>query len=218
MIACELDEGDHLVGVTITDGTQDILMLSDAGKAVRFKEEDVRAMGRTARGVRGIKLQDNQKVISLIVPEEGGTILTASQRGYGKRTLVSEFPTKGRGTQGVIAMVTSERNGALVGAVQVFDGDEVMLVSDQGTLVRTRVDEVSILGRNTQGVTLIRVSDKEKLVGVERICDAEEAVALVEGLEGETSDPSLVANSSTSTDSDENSTLDDNQNDNGDEE
>ncbi|MEQ3694507.1 MAG: DNA gyrase subunit A [Thalassolituus sp.] len=218
LIACELDEGDHLVGVTITDGTQDILMLSDAGKAVRFKEEDVRAMGRTARGVRGIKLQDNQKVISLIVPEEGGTILTASQRGYGKRTLVSEFPTKGRGTQGVIAMVTSERNGALVGAVQVFDGDEVMLVSDQGTLVRTRVDEVSILGRNTQGVTLIRVSDKEKLVGVERICDAEEAVALVEGLEGETSDPSSATNTSTSTGSDENSTLDDNQNDNGDEE
>jgi DNA gyrase subunit A len=122
--------------------------------------------------------------------------------------------------------VTSDRNGALVGAVQVFDGDEVMLVSDQGTLVRTRVDEVSILGRNTQGVTLIRVSDKEKLVGVERICDAEEAVALVEGLEGEASDPSSVTNTSANTDSietndidsDESNTLDDNLNDNGDEE
>ncbi|MBE0483826.1 MAG: DNA gyrase subunit A [Bacterioplanes sp.] len=174
LIACELDEGDHLVGVAITDGTKDILMLSDAGKAVRFKESDVRAMGRGARGVRGIKLADGQRVISLIVPEEGGTILTASARGYGKRTDVTEFPTKGRGTQGVIAMVTSDRNGPLVGAVQVFDGDEVMLVSDQGTLVRTRVNEVSVLGRNTQGVTLIRVADKEKLVGVERICDADE--------------------------------------------
>ena len=174
LIACELDEGDHLVGVAITDGTQDILMLSDAGKAVRFKESDVRAMGRGARGVRGIKLGDDQRVIALIVPEEGGTILTASQRGYGKRTDVTEFPTKGRGTQGVIAMVVDDRNGPLVGAVQVFGGDEVMLISDQGTLVRTRVDEVSVLGRNTKGVTLIKVDAKEKLVGVERICDSEE--------------------------------------------
>lgn len=173
LIACELDEGDHLVGVAITDGSRDILMISDAGKAVRFKETDVRAMGRTARGVRGIKLGDDQQVISLIIPEEGGTILTASERGYGKRTEVDEFPTKGRATQGVIAMVTSDRNGGLIGASQVFAGDEVMLVSDQGTLVRTRVDEVSILGRNTQGVTLIKVSETEKLVGVARICDAE---------------------------------------------
>ncbi len=174
LIACELDEGDWLVGVAITDGSQDILMLSDAGKAVRFKESDVRAMGRTARGVRGIRLAADQRVISLIIPQEGGTILTASERGFGKRTEVTEFPTKGRGTQGVIAMVTSERNGALVGAVQVFDGDEVMLISDQGTLVRTRVDEVSVLGRNTQGVTLIKVAEKEKLVGVERILDEDD--------------------------------------------
>tara|TARA_B100001109_G_scaffold167044_1_gene136097 strand:+ start:50948 stop:53527 length:2580 start_codon:yes stop_codon:yes gene_type:complete len=171
LIACELDEGDWLVGVAITDGTQDILMLSDAGKAVRFKESDVRAMGRTARGVRGIKLAEGQKVISLIIPAEGGSVLTASLRGFGKRTAVTEFPTKGRGTQGVIAMVTSERNGPLVGAVQVFDEDEVMLISDQGTLVRTPVEGVSVLGRNTQGVTLIKVAEKEKLVGVERICD-----------------------------------------------
>lgn len=174
LIACELDDGDFLVGVTITDGSQEILMLSNAGKAVRFKETDVRAMGRGARGVRGIRLGDDQRVIALIVPAEGGTILTASERGYGKRTEVSEFPTKGRGTQGVIAMVVNDRNGPLVGAVQVFDGDEVMLVSDQGTLVRTRVNEVSVLGRNTQGVTLIKVDAKEKLVGVERIEDRDE--------------------------------------------
>jgi len=203
LIACELDEGDHLVGVAITDGSKDILMLSDAGKAVRFKESDVRAMGRTARGVRGIKLGDGQRVISLIIPEEGGTILTASQRGYGKRTDVTEFPTKGRGTQGVIAMVTSDRNGPLVGAVQVFDGDEVMLISDQGTLVRTRVNEVSVLGRNTQGVTLIKVSEKEKLVGVERICDAEEDEESV--LDGEVvaeQDSAVVADDAQSGDSD----------------
>ncbi|MCY0965824.1 DNA gyrase subunit A [Parathalassolituus penaei] len=180
LIACELDEGDHLVGVAITDGSQDIMLISDAGKAVRFYEgqgEDgtggVRPMGRTARGVRGITLGDDQAVIALIVPEEGGAILTASERGYGKRTDVTEFPTKGRGTQGVIAMVTNDRNGKLVGAVQVFENDEVMLISDQGTLVRTRVREVSLLGRNTQGVTLIKVDEKEKLVGLERICDAE---------------------------------------------
>jgi DNA gyrase subunit A len=185
-----LDEGDHLVGVAITDGTQEILMLSNAGKAVRFKETDVRAMGRTARGVRGIRLGEGQRVISLIIPEENGAILTASERGYGKRTLVTEFPTKGRGTQGVIAMVTSERNGALVGAVQVFEGDEVMLVSDQGTLVRTRTSEVSLLGRNTQGVTLIRIADKEKLVGVERICDPDEDELVIDGVvvDGEASE------------------------------
>ncbi|WP_028292720.1 DNA gyrase subunit A [Oceanobacter kriegii] len=181
LIACELDEGDWLVGVDITDGTQDIMLLSDAGKAVRFKESDVRAMGRTARGVRGIKLADEQQVISLIVPKEDGAVLTASERGFGKRTDVTEFPTKGRGTQGVIAMVTNERNGRMVGAVQVFDGDEVMLISDQGTLVRTRINEVSLLGRNTQGVTLIKVDKKEKLVGLERICDADEDDELVDG-------------------------------------
>lgn len=177
LIACELNEGDYLIGATITDGTQDILMLTDAGKAVRFKETDVRAMGRSARGVRGIRLKDDQRVISLIVPEEGGTILTASERGYGKRTAVSEFATKGRGTQGVIAMVVNDRNGPMVGAVQVFDEDEVMLISDQGTLVRTHVNQVSVLGRNTQGVTLIRVNDKEKLIGVAPIYDDEDDAA-----------------------------------------
>ena len=178
LIACELDDGDHLVGVAITDGQQDIMLVTDAGKAVRFYEGQdeegkggVRPMGRTARGVRGVTLLDGQSVIALIIPQEGGQLLTASERGFGKRTEVTEFPTKGRGTQGVIAMVTNDRNGSLVGAVQVFDGDEVMLISDQGTLVRTRSDEVSSLGRNTQGVTLIKVSANEKLVGLERICD-----------------------------------------------
>jgi DNA gyrase subunit A len=178
LIACELDDGDHLVGVAITDGQQDIMLVTDAGKAVRFYEGQdaegkggVRPMGRTARGVRGVTLGEGQRVMSLIIPQEGGQLLTASERGFGKRTDVSEFPTKGRGTQGVIAMVTNDRNGRLIGAVQVFDGDEVMLISDQGTLVRTRADEVSSLGRNTQGVTLIKVADKEKLVGLESICE-----------------------------------------------
>ena len=174
LIALELDDDDTLMGAAITDGSKDIMLMSNAGKAVRFAEENVRAMGRTARGVRGIKMQDDQKVVSLIIPEEGGTVLTASENGFGKRTAVTEFPTKGRGTQGVIGMVISERNGALVGAVQVQENNEIMLISDQGTLVRTRVSEVSTLGRNTQGVTLIKVQEGERLVGVAPILDADE--------------------------------------------
>ncbi|EAR07751.1 DNA gyrase subunit A [Reinekea blandensis] len=185
LIALSLDEGDHLVGVACTDGEREVMLLSDAGKVVRFKEEHVRPMGRTARGVRGISLEDGQSVISLIVPQEEGFVLTASERGYGKRTVMTEFPTKGRGTKGVIAMVSNDRNGKLVGAKQVFNGDEVMLISDQGTLVRTRVDEISSLGRNTQGVKLIRVADDEKLVSIERI---EEPEDVVEPLEGEASE------------------------------
>lgn len=185
LIALSLDEGDHLVGVALTDGEREVMLLSDAGKVVRFKEEKVRAMGRTARGVRGISLEEGQQVISLIVPEENGTVLTASKRGYGKRTSVEEFPTKGRGTKGVIAMVTSERNGALVGAKQVFDGDEVMLISNKGTLVRTGVDQISILGRNTQGVRLIRVAEDEELVSIERIEEPEEIELPVTEIDGE---------------------------------
>ncbi|MDN3649004.1 DNA gyrase subunit A [Reinekea marina] len=189
LIALSLDEGDHLVGVALTDGEREVMLLSDAGKVVRFKEENVRAMGRTARGVRGISLEKDQQVISLIVPEENGTVLTASMRGYGKRTSVEEFPTKGRGTKGVIAMVTSERNGALVGAKQVFDGDEVMLISNKGTLVRTGVDQISVLGRNTQGVRLIRVAEDEALVSIERIEEPEEIETLVsDGDSGEAAD------------------------------
>ena len=172
--ALELVEGNVLVGTAITDGSRDVMLFSSSGKVVRIRETDVRAMGRTARGVRGIKLADGHRMISLIVPAEGGKVLTVSQNGYGKRTEVDEFPTKGRATQGVIAMQTTERNGDVVGAVQVFEGDELMLISDQGTLVRTRGDEVSVLGRNTQGVRVIRLKEGEKLVGVERIEEPEE--------------------------------------------
>jgi DNA gyrase subunit A len=167
--ALELEEGDVLVGTAITDGSCDVMLLSSEGKAVRFKESDVRAMGRTARGVRGIKLGAGHQMISLIIPQDGGRVLTVSANGYGKRTEMIEFPTKGRGTMGVIAMQASERNGRIVGAVQVFDGDELMLISNQGTLVRTRADEISVLGRNTQGVRVIRTKGDEHLVGVERV-------------------------------------------------
>ncbi|MBX2859095.1 MAG: DNA gyrase subunit A [Cellvibrionaceae bacterium] len=167
--AIELDETDSLVETAITDGKRDILLLSSSGKAARFKESEVRAMGRISRGVRGIRLNEEHKVISMVIPAENGRVLTVSANGFGKRTEVTDFPTKGRASQGVIAMQTSDRNGALVGATQVFSGDEIMLISDQGTLVRTRADEVSLLSRNTQGVRLIKVKDGEHIVGVERI-------------------------------------------------
>ena len=139
------------------------------GKVLRFAESLVRAMGRTARGVRGMRLPEGQRLISMLIPESGAQILTASERGYGKRTELGKFPRRGRGGQGVIAMVINERNGALVGAVQVQEGVEIMLISDQGTLVRTRVDEVRGAGRNTQGVILIKLAEDEKLVGLERV-------------------------------------------------
>lgn len=167
--AIDLDEGDRLVGTAITDGNCDVVLFASSGKAARFKESDVRAMGRTSRGVRGIRMQEDQYVISMVIPQENGYVLTVSEHGYGKRTSVEDFPAKGRGNQGVIGMQTTERNGAVVGAVQVFDGDEIMLISDQGTLVRTRVAEVSVLSRNTQGVRLIKLKTDEHLVGVERI-------------------------------------------------
>ena len=172
--AVELDEGDTLVGVSITDSEQDVMLFTSGGKAIRFKESDVRPMGRTARGVRGVRLQEGQRVISLIIPKEGSQVLTASEKGFGKRTHVDDFPVYGRGGQGVIAMQITERNGATLGAVQVYPGDEMMLITDQGTLVRTRIDEVSIQGRNTQGVTLIKLRNDEKLVGIERIEEPEE--------------------------------------------
>ena len=175
--AIELEEGDRLVGTAVTGLDSDVMLFSSSGKAVRFKGGDVRSMGRTAKGVRGIRMPEGHSMISLIIPQEGGRVLTVSENGYGKRSELSEFPTKGRGTQGVIAMATSDRNGALVGAVQVFEGDELMLISDQGTLVRTRTDEVSVLSRNTQGVRLIRLKAGENLVGVERIEESDEEVA-----------------------------------------
>ena len=173
LIALDLEGDNRLVGAAITDGNSDILLCSSAGKAVRFDESSVRSMGRGAKGVRGIRLSGAYEVISLIVPQEGGRLLTASAHGYGKCTEVSEFPTKGRGGQGLIAMQTSDRNGSLVGAVQVFGSDEVMLISNMGTLVRTAVDEISVLGRNTQGVKLINLKDGESLNSVERVFDDE---------------------------------------------
>jgi DNA gyrase subunit A len=172
-IAINLEEGDALVGVVITDGNSDVLLFASNGKVVRFDESEVRPMGRTATGVRGMKLTDEAKLVSLIVAQEGD-ILTATERGYGKRTQLDEFPKKGRGTQGVIGIQCSERNGALVSAAQVTDKHELMLISNQGTLVRTRAMEVSQLGRNTQGVTLIRLPAEESLVSVVRL-DADES-------------------------------------------
>jgi DNA gyrase subunit A len=183
-IAINLDEGDALVNVAITDGNSDVMLFASNGKTVRFDESEVRSMGRTATGVRGMKLADGAEVVSLIVAAEGD-ILTATERGYGKRTVLDEFPKKGRGTQGVIGIQCSERNGSLVAATQVTEAHEMMLISDQGTLVRTRVAEVSQLSRNTQGVTLIRLPTDEKLVSVVRL-DAE--VENGEGEEGATPD------------------------------
>jgi DNA gyrase subunit A len=185
LIALNLDEGDHLIGTAITDGDTEIMLFSSAGKAIRFHEEQVRPMGRTARGVRGIRLGKGQEVVSLIIPQPEGLILTASLFGYGKRSRLDEFPRYGRGSQGVIGMQCSERNGQLVTALQVFEGDEMMLITDKGTLVRTRTEEVSVLSRNTQGVRLIKLSQEdEKLVGAERIEEAEEE-EVVDGPDGE---------------------------------
>ena len=184
--ALELEEGDVLVGTAITDGNCDVMLFSSEGKTARFKEADVRAMGRTARGVRGIRLGEGHQMISLIIPQEHGKVLSVSENGYGKRTEIEEFPTKGRGNKGVIAMSTSKRNGKLVGAVQVFDGDELMLISNQGTLVRTRTDEVSVLGRNTQGVRVIRTKEGETLVGIERIDEPDEEAFIDEATDGTT--------------------------------
>ncbi len=172
--AINLDEGDGLVDVQLTHGARDIMLFASNGKAVRFDETEVRSMGRTATGVRGMRMKEDEegvgaKVVSMIVVDGDGDILTASSNGYGKRTPVSEYPRKGRGTQGVIALQTSERNGPLVGAIQLTEHHEILLISDQGTLVRTRASEVSQVGRNTQGVTLMRVAEDEKLIAVERV-------------------------------------------------
>ncbi|MBZ9537795.1 DNA gyrase subunit A [Modicisalibacter tunisiensis] len=204
LIAIDLDEGDRLVGASITGGSDHVMLLSSNGKAIRFDEGDVRAMGRTARGVRGMRLADDAEVISLIIPRstrvdseeaaaedtgagdaaaapeaEQAYILTASEHGYGKRTRLEEFPLRGRGGQGVIAMQTSNRNGDLVSAIQVHGSDEMMLITDRGTLVRTRVEEVSVTSRNTQGVMLIRLGEAESLVKTVRVdepSDEEEGV------------------------------------------
>ncbi|EOX4252735.1 DNA topoisomerase (ATP-hydrolyzing) subunit A [Vibrio cholerae] len=207
LIALNLRDEDSLIGVDITDGESEIMLFSKFGKVVRFKESEetavvdengqpvldengqpeikfkgVRPMGRTAAGVRGMKLADGDQVVSLIVPKTEGDVLTVTENGYGKRTSLSEYPTKGRGTQGVVSIKVSERNGSVVGAVQVAEGDEFMMITNAGTLVRTRVAEVSQVGRNTQGVTLIRTSEGESVVGLQRIDEIEES-ELPEGKE-----------------------------------
>ncbi|WP_110650330.1 DNA gyrase subunit A [Salinicola peritrichatus] len=200
LIALDLDEGDRLIGAAITSGSDHVMLLSSNGKAIRFEESDVRPMGRTARGVRGMRLLEGAEVISLIIPQsqtidadadndtedtEGANegdeqiyILTASENGYGKRTRLEEFPIRGRGGQGVIAMQTTARNGALVAAMQVRGSDEMMLITDRGTLVRTRVSEVSISSRNTQGVTLIRTGEGERLVKTVRVDEPQDEEVL----------------------------------------
>ena len=199
IIAVNLKDDDELIGVDITEGNNEIMLFSAQGRVVRFHENAVRAMGRTAAGVRGIKLaltndisddeNDNDengddveqtldltidKVVSLVIPKTEGAILTATQNGYGKRTDLSEYPTKSRNTKGVISIKVSERNGKVVAATQVEENDQIMLITDAGTLVRTRVAEISLVGRNTQGVRLIRTTDAEQVVSIERVCDEDE--------------------------------------------
>ncbi len=169
--AIELRGDNQLVGVELTDGQRDIMLFSDAGKAVRFKESEVRPMGRTARGVRGIRLGEGQKVISLIIIESNNAVLTATEHGFGKRTAIEDYAVKGRGGMGVISIQTTERNGKVVGAVAVDEDDEIMLISSQGTLIRTPVKDVSMLGRNTQGVKLVSLDGDERLASIERIVE-----------------------------------------------
>ena len=180
LIACDLLDGDHLVAAAVTDGTNDIMLFTSEGKSIRFNEEDVREMGRTARGVRGVRMPEGVNVISMIVPKPEGAVLTATENGYGKRTLMDDFPVQGRGGQGVIAIQTTGRNGKLVSAVLVTEQDEVMLISDKGTLVRTRVTEISVIGRNTQGVRLMNLSEGESMAAVQRIEDLGSDVVVVE--------------------------------------
>jgi DNA gyrase subunit A len=168
IIAVNLDTNDRLVGVALTDGKREVILSSSGGKSIRFNEEEVRPMGREATGVRGIKLAEGQELISLIVVGDG-LILTASANGYGKLTPLEDFPQHGRGGQGVIALQTSERNGEMVAALQVNSEHELMMISSTGTLVRTPVSEISVVGRNTQGVRLIRLGEGERLTGIERI-------------------------------------------------
>ena len=175
IIAISLDEGDFLIGVAITDGKHDVMLFSDEGRAVRFDEDDVRGMGRTARGVRGMNLAKGGKVIALLVAEnEEQSVLTATENGFGKRTPISEYTRHGRGTQGMIAIQTSERNGKVVAATLVKPEDEIMLIGTSGVLIRTRVNEIREMGRATQGVTLMNMGEGEKLAGLSRIAETEE--------------------------------------------
>ena len=180
IIAVNLNDGDKLIGAAITNGEDEIMLFSQNGKVVRFHENQVRSMGRTATGVRGIKLTEEAKVVSLIVPNHEDNILTITENGFGKRTPQHEYPAKSRATQGVVSIKVSERNGLVVGACQVADTNEIMIISDKGTLVRTRVNEVSVVGRNTQGVRLIRTIEGESVVGLAKIEEIEDEIELDE--------------------------------------
>ncbi|MEQ4655647.1 DNA topoisomerase (ATP-hydrolyzing) subunit A [Providencia manganoxydans] len=196
IIAVNLNEGDELIGVDLTNGSNEVMLFSAQGKVVRFAEDAVRPMGRTATGVRGIRLVDEDKVVSLIIPRGEGHILTVTENGYGKRTAEQEYPTKSRATQGVISIKVSERNGNVVGAIQVDETDQIMMITDAGTLVRTRVAEVSVVGRNTQGVTLIRTAEDEKVVGLQRVAETEDDETSDEEGGDETSSNDVDANTS----------------------
>jgi DNA gyrase subunit A len=172
IIAVDLDEGDFLIGAALTDGTHDVMLFSDGGKAVRFDENDVRPMGRNARGVRGMMLEEHQRVIAMLVAhDERQSVLTATENGFGKRTNINEYTRHGRGTKGMIAIQQSERNGKVVAATLVHADDEIMLITDRGVLVRTRVSEIRELGRATQGVTLIGLDPGSRLSGLQRIVE-----------------------------------------------
>lgn len=173
IIAVNLHEGDELIGVALTNSSNDIMLFSSDGKVVRFAEGAVRPMGRTAAGVRGIKLDNDARVVSLIIPDQTNPILTVTENGFGKRTEIAEYPKKSRGTKGVISIKVSERNGRVVGAIQVSETDQFIMITDLGTLVRTHASEVSIVGRNTLGVTLIRTAQDEHVVGLERVLEDE---------------------------------------------
>jgi len=187
IIAVGLDEGDFLIGAAITDGKHDVMLFSDSGKAVRFDENDVRPMGREARGVRGMQLEEGQQVIALLVAEsEQQSVLTATENGYGKRTPITEYTRHGRGTKGMIAIQTSERNGKVVAATLVEPEGEIMLITTAGVLIRTRVSEIREMGRATQGVTLISLDEGTKLSGLQRVAETEAEI----DVEGEADDES----------------------------
>jgi len=193
IIAVNMDEVDFLIGAAMTNGSNDVMLFSDSGKAVRFDENDVRAMGRNARGVRGMNLEEGQRVIAMLVAEsEQQSVLTATENGYGKRTPVAEYTRHGRGTKGMIAIQTSERNGKVVSAVLVNPTDEIMLITTGGVLVRTRVSEIREMGRATQGVTLISVDEGTWLSGLQRIVESD-VEEVPEAEEGEGSGDSAPA-------------------------
>ena len=206
IIAVGLDDGDYLIGAALTDGEHDVMLFSDAGKAVRFDENDVRPMGRSARGVRGMNLDDGQHVIALLVAEDDEqSVLTATENGYGKRTNIAEYTRHGRGTKGMIAIAQSERNGKVVAATLVHSDDEIMLITDTGVLVRTRVAEIREMGRATQGVTLINLDDDAKLSGLQRIVEND---AEATGLESDAEEPAAPDASDASDAADNSSTPD----------